>query len=48
MNRKQYKIKRHSCALCKPHKMGWAPRFSDRQRMLMSVHSAEMRAAGQD
>lgn len=23
-NRKKYKLKRHSCQVCKPHKMGWS------------------------
>jgi hypothetical protein len=28
--RKQLKIKRRSCNLCKPHKMGWARRWTSR------------------
>lgn len=28
--RKRYKIKKKSCALCKPHKMGLAKRFKDK------------------
>jgi hypothetical protein len=35
--RKVYKLKRHSCALCKPHKMGWAPRFKEKDRFLRST-----------
>lgn len=36
--RKSRKVKRHSCKLCKPHKMGWDIRwkgreFSDRRRI---------------
>lgn len=26
--RKQFKIKRRCCALCKPHKRGWASRWT--------------------
>jgi hypothetical protein len=43
LNRKQFKIKRHSCALCKPNKVGWAPRFNERERLLAKVHLAEIR-----
>jgi len=25
--RKVYKVKKRSCAMCKPHKMGWAKRW---------------------
>lgn len=45
-NRKKYRAKRHSCALCKPNKMGWAPRFKDKEQVLLKAHVAEMRAAG--
>jgi hypothetical protein len=44
LNRKQFKVKRHSCALCKPHKVGWAPRFKEKELMLAKVHRAEIRA----
>lgn len=30
--RKQYKIKKRSCALCKPHKMGWDKRWKPKER----------------
>ena len=30
---KIYRRKRHSCGLCKPNKMGWAPARTDRERM---------------
>ena len=40
-----YRRKRRSCALCKPHKVGWAPRLKDRQRGLLKVHESEIRAA---
>lgn len=42
-NRKQFKVKRHRCALCKPNKVGWAPRFKDRERLLAKAHRTEMR-----
>ena len=42
LNRKQFKIKRHSCALCKPNKMGWEPRFKEKERRLAKVHRAEI------
>jgi hypothetical protein len=44
LNRKQFKLKRRSCALCKPNKVGWAPRFSEKERLLAGVYRAEMRA----
>jgi hypothetical protein len=43
LNRKQFRRKRHSCALCKPNKVGWAPRFKERERLLANVHRAEIR-----
>jgi hypothetical protein len=37
--RKQFKIKRRSCALCKPHKHGWASRWKPRERQaLLDAH----------
>jgi hypothetical protein len=33
--RKRLKRKRRSCALCKPQKMSGAPRWSDRELMLL-------------
>jgi len=29
--RKRYKIKMHSCALCKPNKTGWALRWKAKE-----------------
>jgi hypothetical protein len=29
--RKQLKMKRRSCAMCKPHKMGWERRWTPRE-----------------
>lgn len=37
--RKRYKNKRESCALCKPHKRGWALRW--RPRELAEIARAE-------
>jgi hypothetical protein len=45
LNRKRLKLKRRSCALCKPHKMGWAPRFKEKQGFLLKIHVAEIRNA---
>jgi hypothetical protein len=28
--RKRFKLKKRSCALCKPFKMGWQKRFKDK------------------
>lgn len=30
--RKQYKAKKSTCALCKPHKRGWAKRWKSKDR----------------
>jgi hypothetical protein len=43
LNRKQFKVKRHSCALCKPNKVGWEPRFKAKERSLASAHRLEIR-----
>lgn len=45
LNRKQFKLKRRSCALCKPHKMGWEPRLKSKQRILAKLHRAEVISA---
>ncbi|MEK7664167.1 MAG: hypothetical protein AAB340_01845 [Patescibacteria group bacterium] len=29
--RKRFKIKKHSCALCKPHKLGWDNRWKNKE-----------------
>jgi len=29
--RKRFKQKKESCALCKPHKMGWQNRWKDKE-----------------
>lgn len=30
--RKQYKVKKRSCAMCKPHKMGWSNRWKIKEK----------------
>jgi len=50
--RKTYKQKRRSCALCKPHKVGWEKRWKPKeaaQRIVMERecrHSNETKKAG--
>jgi hypothetical protein len=44
LNRKQYRVKRHSCALCKPNKMGWGHRFKAKERNQAKVHLAQKQA----
>jgi len=45
--RKQLKIKRRSCALCKPHKMGWERRWTSGEaadlRRFARERAAEMK-----
>jgi len=33
--RKRLKMKHRACALCKPHKQGWADRWTNRDRVLL-------------
>ena len=47
LNRKQFRRKRHSCALCKPNKMGWEPRFKEKERLVAKIHRVEMTAPRQ-
>ena len=42
LNRKQYKVKRHSCPFCKPNKMSWDHRSKAKERNLAKVHRAQM------
>lgn len=44
---KVYKRKRRSCAMCKPHKVGWEPKRKDKERELCREHEQEMREARQ-
>lgn len=39
--RKRFKQKKHSCGLCKPHKLGWCPRWRSRDLMLLKVFEKE-------
>jgi hypothetical protein len=36
-----YKKKRRSCAMCKPHKMKWAPKAKPQERMLARLWKEE-------
>jgi hypothetical protein len=38
-----YKRKRHSCKMCKPHKIGWMPKLSSKQRDLQRTHQTLIR-----
>lgn len=40
-----YKRKRRSCWLCKPHKVGAAPRFKDREKSKRERMEREARSA---
>ncbi|MDP4000882.1 MAG: hypothetical protein Q8P83_01460 [bacterium] len=35
--RKRYKLKKHSCSLCKPHKMGKAHRWKAKEADLLKI-----------
>lgn len=41
--RKQYKLKKRSCPMCKPHKMGWDKRFEPKDLDRLKRDVAEMR-----
>lgn len=40
--RKQYKKKKKSCAMCKPHKMGWDNRWKHKEKIQQEVDEEEM------
>lgn len=40
--RKQYKKKKRSCALCKPHKMGWDNRWKRKEKVKLDLDEEEM------
>jgi ribosomal protein L44E len=40
--RKQFKKKLRSCALCKPHKMGWVNRWKKKDQSLQKAHQREI------
>lgn len=35
--RKQYKVKKRSCALCKPHKKGWDNRWKEDEKQEIEI-----------
>lgn len=39
--RKSLKLKKRSCSLCKPNKMGWENRWKERERMLLREFERE-------
>ena len=39
--RKQYKLKKRSCPMCKPHKMGWEKRWGIRDMVRMASAQQE-------
>jgi hypothetical protein len=39
--RKRYRNKRRACALCKPSKRGWAPRWDDRELIRLRAFERE-------
>lgn len=41
--RKRYKLKRRSCALCKPHKRGWDQRWTAKEGQRLENAEREMR-----
>lgn len=41
--RKRYKLKRRSCALCKPHKRGWDHRWKAKEGQRLETAEREMR-----
>jgi len=40
--RKQYKQKKKSCAMCKPHKMGWSNRWKKKEQEQMEIDEEEI------
>ncbi|MBI5636580.1 MAG: hypothetical protein HZA03_01280 [Nitrospinae bacterium] len=41
--RKNMKLKKRSCPLCKPHKMGWENRWKAKEQGRMKADATEMR-----
>ena len=41
--RKVYKKKRRSCALCKPHKMGWEKRWKPKEAARVRAMEGELK-----
>ena len=40
--RKQFKIKKRSCAFCKPHKVGWDNRWKSKEKERMIREEKEI------
>jgi len=45
MTRKAFKDKRHSCKMCKPHKMHWSNRWSSREEAALRRAEREIQDA---
>ena len=45
--RKMYKLKKRSCSMCKPHKMGWACRWKARDYDKLVQDEKEMKNMGE-
>jgi len=41
--RKKYKKKKRSCAMCKPHKMGWDKRWNFKEEMKIKESEDEIK-----
>lgn len=46
--RKQYKMKKRSCPMCKPHKMGWEKRWYVSDQVKQQAAQEEIEEALQD
>ncbi|MCS6286579.1 MAG: hypothetical protein H8K08_14230 [Nitrospira sp.] len=46
--RKNYRQKRRSCALCKPHKVGWASRWTAKEAALREAMELERQQVSPD
>lgn len=46
--RKRYKLKRRSCALCKPHKRGWDHRWKAKEQQRLETAEREIRVSVAD
>jgi len=43
--RKRFKIKKRSCSLCKPNKMGWASRWNNKELLLLKQFEKDQQSA---
>jgi hypothetical protein len=46
MMRKRKKLKKRSCAMCKPQKMGWENRWKVRERDVIRRFEKELKSRG--